>query len=129
MTNETPLSFLVDHITERLHNFRETASGLGTRDRVLRLIELRDGFRKMGKLTMQESGFTSGSARDRVRKYLLEYSGQIVDGDELSVVSGISEYGRRIRELRAEGLKIITGPESDPRTGHSLRPDQYLLLK
>jgi hypothetical protein len=129
MTNDENISFLVDHLTDRLNNFRNTAHALSARDRVLRLIELRDGFRKLGKITMQESGFTSGSARDRIRKYLLEHKGQIVDGDELSVISGISEYGRRVRELRAEGLEILTGPERDPRTGHSLRPDQYLLLK
>lgn len=129
MPNDGNTSFLVDHLIDRLQNFRETASKLSIRDRILRLIELRDGFRKLGKITMLESGFDSGSARDRIRKYLCEHVGEIVDGDELSVISGISEYGRRIRELRAEGLKIVTGPENDPRTGHSLRPDQYLLLK
>ena len=42
--------------------------------------------------------------------YLQKHVGQVIDGDELMVVSGISEYGRRVRELRVEmGWSIITG--------------------
>jgi hypothetical protein len=51
------------------------------------------------------------SARDRILAYLRKYCGEVVHGDELMVVAGISEYARRIRELRVEhGWPIFTGP-------------------
>jgi hypothetical protein len=61
--------------------------------------------------------------------YLREHRGQILSAEELSVVAGISEYGRRLRELRAEGVvDVLCGPSPDPRTGLPLRPDEYLCL-
>jgi biotin operon repressor len=47
-----------------------------------------------------------GAARDRIRSYLIENVGQIIPGEELAEVAGISEWARRLRELRAEGLQI-----------------------
>ena len=42
--------------------------------------------------------------------YLKKHVGQVLDGRELMVVSGISEYARRIRELRVQfGWQIISG--------------------
>lgn len=50
------------------------------------------------------------SARDRVLRYLLAYPLTPIDGDELMVVSGIAEWGRRVRELRVEfGYRILNG--------------------
>jgi len=56
--------------------------------------------------------------------------GAVVTASELEVVSGISEYGRRIRELRVEdGYKILTGHSNDPGLGIQLGPAEYLLLE
>ena len=50
------------------------------------------------------------SARDRVLRYLQTYPLTPIDGDELMVVSGIAEWGRRVRELRVEfGYRILNG--------------------
>lgn len=64
------------------------------------------------------------SARDRILAYLKENVGEKVSGRELAQVGGISEFARRIRELRHEcgGWQISTGMNRP-----DLRPDEYLL--
>ena len=47
-------------------------------------------------------------AKNRLREYLRVKRGQVCTREELQIVAGISEYGRRIRELRAEGMNIET---------------------
>jgi biotin operon repressor len=47
-----------------------------------------------------------GAARHRLRIYLIENLGEAIPGEELAEVAGISEWGRRVRELRAEGMEI-----------------------
>lgn len=80
-------------------------------------------------MTVQEHGFDHRSAQKRILLYLLEYPGTVIDGAELEVVSGISEYARRIRELRREqGYQIASGASPDPESGIDLHPDQYLLV-
>lgn len=50
------------------------------------------------------------SARERILYYLRRYQFKVIAGDELAVVSGISEYARRVRELRVEyGWPIYSG--------------------
>lgn len=65
------------------------------------------------------------SARARIRKYFLDHIGQIVDGEELRAAAGnISEWARRVRELRSEeGYQILTHNDRS-----DLKPGQYLLL-
>jgi hypothetical protein len=82
------------------------------------------------------SDAASQSARDRILFYLKQNVGNVVHGDELMVVSGISEYARRIRELRIEhGWQIISGATlkdiNDDEGGEApakLKPDEYILL-
>lgn len=64
------------------------------------------------------------SARGRILEYLRFKVGQLVTKSELQIVSGISEYARRIRELRAEGWDIVSHYED-----HSIRPGDYMLRK
>lgn len=59
-----------------------------------------------------------GSARERIRSYMIDNAGQEIPGDELAEVAGISEWARRVRELRAEGLEI-----------HQSRPGHYKLQR
>jgi hypothetical protein len=92
------------------------------------------------------------AARDRIREYFLKYPFQVIDGDELMVVSGIGEWARRLRELRVQfGWWIYSGDTFadeikaarddgdmteitawqdmlgvDPA---SIRPDQYVLMR
>jgi len=93
-------------------------------------VEIQDSFRRLCVAIAVEEGYSKASARDRIRQYLLSHPGKVIDGIELGTISGISEYARRIREIRnEEGLEVLTAPDPDPNTGHPLRPDQYLLLK
>lgn len=64
-------------------------------------------------------------ARDLLRDYFLGNLGKILDSEELRLAAGgISEWARRIRELRnEEGYQILTHNDRS-----DLKPGQYLLL-
>lgn len=64
-------------------------------------------------------------ARDKLRDYFLSHLGQVLNSDDLRAVSGgISEWARRIRELRdEEGYRIQTHNDRA-----DLKPGQYILL-
>lgn len=62
-------------------------------------------------------------ARAKLRAYFMEHVGEVLDSDTLREVGGISEWARRIRELRdEEGLDILTHNDLE-----SLKPNQYML--
>lgn len=62
-------------------------------------------------------------ARLKLREHFLANIGRIMDSDELRNVAGISEWARRVRELRSqEGYQILTHNDLS-----SLKPGQYLL--
>ncbi len=65
------------------------------------------------------------SAKERIRRFLLDHIGEIVTSTQLRDAAGISisEWARRVRELREdEGWPILTHNDSV-----SLKPGQYLL--
>ncbi len=64
-------------------------------------------------------------SRAKLRAYILENSGKVLESEELRKVSGnASEWGRRVRELRTEeGYQILTHNDRS-----DLKPGQYLLL-
>lgn len=65
----------------------------------------------------------SESARDKLRKHFLSNIGKVLTSKELQKVAGISEWARRVRELRAgEGFKILTNKDRA-----ELKPWEYLL--
>ena len=92
-------AFLVKHLGEELEQYSAALAKLSLRQRVIRLIDLQSSFRKLGKALVAEAGFTTGSARARIRQYLVAHAGQVIDGTELAVIGGISEYARRIPSL------------------------------
>lgn len=62
-------------------------------------------------------------ARDKLRKYFLDHLGEVLDSDTLREVAGISEWARRVRELRnEEGFQILTHHDRS-----DLKPGQYIL--
>ena len=64
-----------------------------------------------------------GSATKRILGYLKLFVGEVIEGEELMVVSGISEWARRIRELRVqEGFLVSTG-----NSRQDLKVHQYVL--
>lgn len=64
-------------------------------------------------------------ARDRLRDFFLSNLGRVLDSEELrEAAGGISEWARRVRELRnEEGYPILTHNDRS-----DLKPGQYLLL-
>lgn len=62
-------------------------------------------------------------SRDKLRAYLLEHVGVVLDSDTLRDIAGTSEWARRIRELRnEEGYQILTHNDRS-----DLKPGQYVL--
>ncbi len=65
----------------------------------------------------------SGGARGRLRQHFLANIGRVMDAEELREVGAISEWARRVRELRTEeGYQILTNNDLS-----TLKPGQYLL--
>lgn len=63
-------------------------------------------------------------SRDLLRSHFLANVGRILGSDELRQIAGISEWARRVRELRnEEGYQILTHNDRA-----ELRPGQYLLV-
>lgn len=63
-------------------------------------------------------------ARAKLREYFIENVGRVLDAEELRAVAGISEWARRIRELRnEEGMNIQTHNDRS-----ELKPGQYILV-
>jgi len=63
------------------------------------------------------------AAIDRIRKYFLDNIGKILTTEEIGNVAGISDYPRRIRELRdEEGYQILSHHDRA-----DLKPHQYIL--
>jgi hypothetical protein len=81
-----------------------------------------EAFGKRSRLTMASR--TETGARTKLRNFILQNAGRILNADELRVASGnTSEWARRIRELRTEeGYQILTHNDRS-----DLKPGQYLL--
>ncbi|NLB82050.1 MAG: HNH endonuclease [Clostridiaceae bacterium] len=63
------------------------------------------------------------SSRSKLRTYFLEHIGEVLDSDTLRDVAGVSEWARRVRELRnEEGYQILTHNDRS-----DLKPGQYVL--
>lgn len=73
---------------------------------------------------MPRSPSTNGGARGKLRAFFLANLNRVLESTELrEVAGGISEWGRRIRELRTEeGFLILTHNDRA-----DLKPGQYLL--
>jgi len=108
------------------------------RPKVLHLVEAFNKLRVLGVSVASVGLQDHISARDRILLYFQTYSGQVISGDELLVVSGIQEYARRIRELRVQfGWPIVSGEvikemiinnDITDSFGVEIKPDSYLLL-
>ena len=124
-TIETTLTSLSDGVA-RL----STATDLRTHTQAI--ASMLSAVRGLGR---SASGQTT--AKSAILEYLVTCVGTAVTGIELEAVSGISDYGRRIRELRAEGWRIVggaTGPNSHERRLMAqvgiteMEPNTYVLL-
>lgn len=127
MSENNVITALISEVETKLKEYRRRYEGLSWREKVLLLVDLTTGVKQLAVNTNPASA--NVSARERIRLYLCENVGTVITAKELEVISGISEYGRRIRELRVQdGYKILTGYSNDPESGIRLGPTEYILL-
>lgn len=124
------VSEIIADLDERLRGFNAGHEGLGLREKVLQLVEILKATRKLNVAILKGSGIDSNNARERIRLYMIQFVGVPLDAIELEIVGSISNYGRRIRELRVQdGYQIVSGPKEDEDSGINLRRNQYLLIR
>jgi len=122
------IKLLIEEAEAELSKFKVKHTGLDWREKVLLLVEISKSVKNLGKFSNPETAKLA--SRERLRLYLTKYVGVILSSKELEVVSGISEYTRRIRELRVQdGYKILTGNSNDPDFGIHLKPSEYILTE
>lgn len=124
-------------LVELLNHFDVHLKNSDLRTQVLSLIPATKLMQNLGASLIQPP---VNGARARILAYLQKYMGLVISGEELMIVSGISEYARRVRELRVEyGWRILTGltlKDMDPNEllgifkaeDPQLKPDQYILI-
>lgn len=123
-------------VIELLVNFENRLARGDLRQKVIALIPIRNLLNDLGSSLIPAE--IASSARDRILAYLQRYPLTVIDGQELAVVAGISEYARRVRELRREfGWSVATGVtlsemleagEGLSSDLSDLKPDHYVLL-
>ena len=134
-------------LIDLLREFEDELEHEDLREQVLALVPAVHILRDLGSSLVPEQD--GGAARDRILHYFRRYPRTVIAGDELGVVSGISQYARRIRELRVEfGWPIFSGvtaremvesedpesstdlfgPDLPPRLILSMRRADYILV-
>jgi len=127
MPNNQTIELLIAEADEALSHYKHRYKKLTWRKKVLTLVDLADSVKQLGINSNKKA--SNVCARERIRLYLTKHVETVISAEELAVVSGISEYGRRIRELRVQdGYKILTGHSNDPEIGINLGPADYFLL-
>ena len=94
---------IVESATQRLQalNLRPPSATAKLRDRVNAFIPLLGDVKELALFQVKPLlPFDSGA--ERILAYLRMFVGQEIEGEELEVISGISEYARRVREWRVE---------------------------
>ena len=131
-------------LVQLLTNFADELRHPDLRVKVIALVPAFHRLRDLGSSLMPMEDGASG--RDRILAYLRKYPFQVIDGDELMVVSGIGEWGRRVRELRVQfGWWIYSGvtfahiEDAATEAGDTaellnvrdlqIRPNQYILMR
>lgn len=140
---DTP-ELIKTQLAQALKNFGAELQSDDLRHKVLALVPAFHLLRDLGSSLINQD---LTAARDRIIFYLKAYHQKIIHGDELMVVSGISEWARRVRELRVElGWSILSGLTAkelaeaeeeeeeiviviDGRPLSSMKPEEYLLMR
>lgn len=109
-----PRGNVVTSLLDNAAGLLETAndSRLPLRERIAAVVELKSACERLG-VEVFDPDDTCGSARSRIQRYLRLHVGEFIDRRELAAVAGISEWARRVRELRTQaGFLIVTGEEA-----------------
>jgi hypothetical protein len=129
----------LSQLHELLINFESKIQIQDVRKKVLALVPVLDRVRDIGKSLVPKG--LQMSARDRLLAYFRRYPQTILNEKELSLVAGIGEWARRVRELRVQfGWPIISGVTAsemaqndevidDIPSLNQMGPNDYLLLE
>jgi hypothetical protein len=99
---------ILSEVRSLLTNFQEILNSKNLRKKVLALVPSFHKLHDLGCSLIPAAD--ANSAIDRILYYLKKYPQTIIAGDELMVVGGISEWARRVRQLRVEfGWQIVNG--------------------
>ena len=95
-------------LVKLLGQFDDAAENIDLREKVLALIPVWDELRALGISLIPNN--LAKAARDRILYYFQKYPKTVISHRELMIISGISEWARRVRELKTEyGWAIISG--------------------
>jgi hypothetical protein len=95
-------------LLELITNFEKKLLEKDLRSKVIALVPAYRVLRDLGSSLIPVK--EAKSARDRILAYFRHYPNTVISGEELSVVAGINDWPRRVRELRVEfGWPIATG--------------------
>ena len=129
---------LLNRLQSLLTNFTSELQSEDLRKKVLALIPANRALRSLGTSLISKQ--EAKSARERILLYLRKYPHTIISRDELMIVSGISEWARRVRELRVQfGWSIMSGITVKEITNEEelqpinidiskIKPSEYILL-
>jgi len=91
-----------------IKNFQTELQSGKLRPKILALVPIFKSLRSLSKSLIPAQDVSS--ARERIGYYFRKHARTVISGDELSVVSGIQDYPRRVRELRVQfGWAIASG--------------------
>lgn len=124
-----PSGEIVADLRSRLDALERRVAGVALRDDIGMLVAMQRDLDDLGLTLAKDAGIDARAAKDRLLQYLIACVGQKVTSAELRAVAGISEFARRVRQLRVEdGYQIASGASPDPAVGLDLRPDDYVLV-
>jgi hypothetical protein len=131
-------SKLISELRSVIEEFESLDSHKDIRERVLTLLPAFESLRKLGKSIIPNG--LKLSARERLLEYFRLYPLIILNERELALIAGISEWARRVRELRVQfGWKIISGLTAIEMSGENdfndeeinalkMGPNDYMLI-
>lgn len=132
-------------VREALATINDGPSNRPLRERVRDFLPAYQAFRRLC-VSLAEPEIDESAAKGRLLEYFQAHPHQLIDGLELDLIGGISEWARRVRELRKEeGWQIYSGvtfkelaeteegslAELQQELGFdplSARPNQYILV-
>jgi len=136
-TNQTP-QLLLEKLIDLLRNFEDELQKGELRQKVQGLVPVHEVLAGLGKSLIPAD--VASSARQRILHYFLKYPFVCIPREELSIVAGIDQWARRVRELRVEyGWAIISGATAKQMKAEdefllgtvdvgAMRPDDYILI-
>lgn len=128
-----------ERLVRLLTDFKDELKSADLRKKVVGLVSAFEMLSDLGSSVIPSE--KAGAARDRILHYFRKYPRTVIRGEELMVVAGISEWARRVRELRVqEGWPIINGMtaremtesedlELEGQRSSDMRVDTYVLLE